>query len=336
MAERIGHVNAVVIAGFAASANLFIMANLDSFFDLLAAETFNALSLALFNGAYEVCLKNAAKAENRSAKLSQLLGHFSQWQFLSIALASLVGGFVFDKTTGGTAFRLVACAMAIMSLIYIFLAAKTSQLSTSKVMTKTNFRKYMSDAAAAAWKGRRTVVIYSFVAGLYETLMVIWPVLLTRDIKGEFNVSGLSVFFVFLMFCHSFAGWLSRKLHEMTLFGALSGVLLLQWVIRVFALPLSVTLYVFIGGAVVFYKSSLIVMTSHLIELGDDQNQVFTYSFNTTISRIIISPILIGVADILPRLPSDQIVLGGGVISVLTLAFMIVTARLEARKAERR
>lgn len=91
LADRKGRRICLILGGLAGAAWLSLTAASSSLWMLLLAESFNALSMASFNGAFDALLAERYIAERGRPLLNKLLGDYHAVLFSLMALFSLVG-----------------------------------------------------------------------------------------------------------------------------------------------------------------------------------------------------------------------------------------------------
>ncbi|WP_375613179.1 MFS transporter [Bartonella sp. AP153HLJHH] len=96
-ADRKSYKISIVLAAAFAATWLFLMGFSTSFYGFLLAETFNALSLTLIAGAYNVLLVQYAKEKLTSTK--KVLGSSSQYNYIGMFIFSLIGAYFADYSS---------------------------------------------------------------------------------------------------------------------------------------------------------------------------------------------------------------------------------------------
>ncbi|OKO97962.1 hypothetical protein [Xenorhabdus eapokensis] len=83
----------------------------------MLAEIFNALSMALFNGAFSALLLETYKKETGNISFERAIGSFSKWQFILMAIFSFIGAITFPPDS-----KVIwwIAAIAVTSIMFLF------------------------------------------------------------------------------------------------------------------------------------------------------------------------------------------------------------------------
>lgn len=199
-----GHQKLVVGMGIAFAAAWLVTTTVsDSFIYLIIAESFNAISLALFNGAFTALLVNVGNKEG--VKTKNILSQFASHQYLAMVIGIAVGFLVAEDTTDPLIWWLAGTLAGLISLLFLTLVSSEQGRSPKH----NEIRSMKKDLKLILFYAKTNAVPIILSAIVYHYLVQFWQASLSENLN---SASFVSAIFVGCLLAQSAAGSLSSKL----------------------------------------------------------------------------------------------------------------------------
>jgi len=266
---------------------------------LYTAEGFNALSLSFFNGAYQAILIDTYRKYHEDAKLENVLGKFSKYQFSLMAVAALVGG-AFVKVESSIFWWIGAGFLALETLFFssFILSNKDIGVQSServniaklisdsrKIMKKLKFHKY---ELALFFLVSIVVVTY------YQIFIQYWQPLLSMSIGGSSKGYFYSVTFTLILLAQSLSGHYVPRFSDYKWIFKLILIALLGTAVFLHFGVQYLRFFVIAGLAMFFFlfRMIAILISSHINAQIEPELRATYISLQSTLVRLVLVGLL--------------------------------------------
>ncbi len=211
LADRVGRKVAVCVAGTSGVLWLAMTAYSPDLWWLYVAEAFNAVSFALFNGAYDAILIDRWLTVHPDGRVVDCLTAFTTVSFTVMAVAAGIGGLFGPPDSPAVWWIAASTLTAVTGYAVVGLPSDRASRATVR-------RGLASDVRTLRAVGRRGgaalgLVVVASVAGqfAYQLLIQFWQPLFTTDLEDRQTGVILSGVFVLILLAQSRAGCLTRR-----------------------------------------------------------------------------------------------------------------------------
>ncbi len=330
LADRWGRRAVLALAGFSTALWLALTATAASVPVFFVAEAFNALSLALFNGAFSALMLDAYNKEKGQNDYENILGWYGKWQFALMGVAAFFGA-TLGGTTSPALWWAAATGTALLSIATPFMLPKDPPRKAA-ADAPVGMRHDLRAMTAVLTKHRGILFMTSAYVALtlgLQVLLQLWQPLLVGGDPADAPGWMLGSTFVLLLVAQSIASEHARKSPRAGLPQVFCGTIAIGFLLLYYGAPNTPVLAVLTVVVLAFY-----VMRRVCVWLMAEIHRVLprdlwatTESALSTLMRVIFMALmpLIGVAGRQASLAAIALTLGG--LLVLTTVLLIAITR---------
>lgn len=292
-------------------------------------EFFNAVSLALFNGPFEAFLIDAFKKHHPTQPISIVLGSFSKYTFLFMAIAVILGGLT--PSTESSLFWWIGCISTIslfISGLFLFkIYDNSTKVSLDKAHTKYSFIIQLKSVITIIKKNKNTLLPFLFISicinFYYQIILQYWQPL-SFELLGDFKKPYYySIIFICILLVQSVSGKSvenAKKLKSIFLILILT-ISLVSFCLTLFQKDNNLIGLGFIFASFYILKLFQIITSSKINEyLPENQRATFISSISTLV-RMLLFPVFFLLSSIISVF-GLTVVPALGVLLIFTLPFI--------------
>ena len=181
------------------------------------AEVMNAISLALFGGAFISALVEAAKNENGDVSGRRVLGRYYKWTHVGMAIAALVGT-AFISVESSVTWVAAGVSMAVLALLGM-VGSRLELPGRPAEGTKRTIREDLR-MLRRGWSGHLGGLLVAFslmfilVSAFHQILIQFWQVLAKTGLPDTSLAVPYGVLFATILLAQTFAGYIAERVED--------------------------------------------------------------------------------------------------------------------------
>ena len=283
-ADKVSRTFSIKMAVLSSALWLFMMGYVESFTGFLVAEFFNALSLALFNGAFIACLLEGEKKKNHR----KILSHYSGKQHFFMAFVALIGPFFLQDITEGFLWYISSICMLVLFSVSVFIFREDQSLRGHKKNFVQTIKSDFLNVYSCLKRINILLLISLLVGVFYQISIQYWqPVLYyfaKIGVKG--SLWGFT-FFIILISQSISAYFVNKRFFKTFLFSILMCFFIIKENILFFTPPkyFYILLTIMIFMIIRFF---IICISSRIQSLIDDELRATANAIVSTVNSIIL------------------------------------------------
>ncbi len=315
LSEKIGYYKTIILSSFFSTLYLICMFYLNSVVFLFLGETFNAFSIVLFNGAFEILLKYMAEFEQVS--IFKVLGKFNKMQLFGILVASIVGSLFADSIGENNAWLISAILMFVLHCVYSFFISTEEIINKEKDLKSNLCLRELFDTLKCAVGVRKYAIVAIILMSIRNFLLTFWQPIIFGSLSGS-NIL-FEVVYIIILWIQIIASTLVEK-EKNNIWTLLIRGVLIGGILFCFSpykcSELIIVLFLFF--VIRFYS---IKATCKIVSLLEGGGQVTSYSIISAMTTIMgIAVNLLG-SKVLSDFSNKNLLLGLSIVVVICVGY---------------
>ncbi|CDG19543.1 membrane protein of unknown function [Xenorhabdus doucetiae] len=212
IADKFGRGNTVKISTLFSVIWLSMTAIGGHKFVFMLAEVFNALSIALFSGAFNALLIETYKKETGNVNFEKIIGSFYKWQFILMAIFSFVGAIIFPPDSKKIWWF---AAMAITAIMFLFNHVIPMNKEKQTLYKKENYNKNIIGTIKNVFSTRIAlpmVIICTTISLCFQIAIQFWQPMIAGENLSKIYGGFYGIAFVLILLSQSLASHIAQQI----------------------------------------------------------------------------------------------------------------------------
>ena len=224
LADRWGRRNVVLLTVLCSAAWLIITGAATVKWEFYAAEAFNSISLALFNGAFVALMISNHRAQGGSLSMTELLSRYNFWLHIGMAIAAIVGS-AFVAPVSSTIWFISGATLLVLMLAGFYSLPRNLPTLSNEKSRQTSFQQSISGIVSHGSSFFVSVAGLIAVSLFYQVIIQYWQPLSAVSLGSQHSALSFGVLFAAILLIQAAASWLSGRVstNVMTLLIATAG-----------------------------------------------------------------------------------------------------------------